>query len=244
MGGEIGFTLRQSNGEEFRMSRHTNWTPWAIDNVRLAKKQSSHIRAIKKQWLEGLTLPEKKKNIYHHSPYLAPAEYGLVVVDLKKNKILDCNHYHHFAHMNGICLKNEYDSYSFASRDKLLGIKAFTESKDGDAARFYEFHKAGKIKSVTKLNEATSRWEPIDLDINSWPIEDVVEKLINVNIKGKGWYNICNFVLDMSPLEYVSFEESQEGWAEFRQAVLDLGFKLSEKELKIWSDRIRNLGDD
>jgi hypothetical protein len=163
-----------------------------------------------------------------------------VVVDLQKNKILDCNHYHHFAHMSGICLKNEYESRSFASPDKPLGIRAFTEEKDTDAARFYQFHKAGKIKSALKFNKVSSKWEPIDLDVNSCAIEEVVEKLINV----KGWDDMCNFELDMSPLEYVSFEESQEGWAEFRQAVLDLGFELSEKELKIWSNRIRNLGDD
>ncbi len=49
---------------------------------------------------------------------------------------------------------------------------------------------------------------------------------------------ISKLQIDMSPLEVVTFPESPEGFANFRQAVLDLGFVLTDEEEVMWQERI------
>lgn len=140
MGGTLGFTLRQANGEQFRMSRWTNWCPWAIDNLKLVKKRSRHIYKIKKEWVESLQKPKKDRHWAYSHPYLAPTSgYGLVVVDLLKNKLLDCNGYHHFGKMLGITLKNEY---------RAGGLADFQSDGEHEAARFFKFYQEKRIKDV------------------------------------------------------------------------------------------------
>jgi hypothetical protein len=242
MGGTIGFTLREKSGEEHRMSRWTNWTPWAIDNLKLVKNDPQHISDILHEWIEESALPEDEKHWAYRYPYLAPSEYGLVVVDFVNNKILDCNHYHHFAHMHSIGLKNEYQAthisdsaVTLGGDGESLGLAAFFGDKENDAARFFDFYKEGRIKDVQRWK--VDKWVSLGEDVNRWPIEKIVDELINVE-------ESCVFVLDMSPFEVTTFIEGAEGFTNFRQAVLDLGFVLTEKEEEIWSKRINRYEEE
>ncbi len=244
MGGTIGFTLRRPNGKEYRMSRWTNWTPWAIDNIRLVNKEEGHIRAIVRDWVKARKHPEKEWHWTYNYPYLAPAEYGLVVVDYQKNKILDCNHYHQFAQISGILLKNEVNAtridntgYTLGGDGEEMGLKAFFSKEGNEAARFYDFYKAERIKAVEQWSPEKEEWELVD-DVNNWSLRKIVTELICVD---NAW---TNFHLDMSPFEVVKFKEGAEGFTQFRQAVLDLGFELTKEEEKIWDERISRYGDN
>lgn len=232
MGGVIGFTLRQEDGKEYRMSRWTNWTPWAIDNIELVRKSPKHIEEILQEWKEDASLPEGKKSWVYRYPFLAPSDYGLVVVDLLNNKILDCNGYHRFGETNISALSLELMTN---------GIDAFLDEKKGyDAARFYHFFKENRIKDALLWDVENKKFVSYGRDINQLSLEEFVD-LIS---QDKSPLKYARFMLDMSPFEVLTFPESPKGFADFRQAVLDLGFVLTEEEKKLWDEKINPKDDD
>ena len=248
MGGVIGFTLREENGTEHRMSRWTNWTPWAIDNIELARKSPKHIEDILYEWKKQLLLPadHEEKNWAYNEPFLAPSEYGLVVVDLLHNKILDCNGYHHFGFTNLVSLALEMNSPDFDDHGRFIpesvGLNAFLQDNENDAARFYHFLKDKKIKDFVIWDLEKGEYVSYGKDINSLSLEELVSFISVDGQEAPVRYG--KFALDMSPLEVVTFPESPEGYAAFRQAVLDLGFVLTEEEEKIWDERINPDDED
>ena len=48
--------------------------------------------------------------------------------------------------------------------------------------------------------------------------------------------NWAMFRLDMSPFEIVRFDESEQGFRDLKQAILDLDFVLTDEEDKMWED--------
>lgn len=233
MGGTLAFTLRKRNGEEFRMSRHTNWMPFAIDNIDLVHKRPSHIKLILKQWLEDQDKPKKDRHWAYHSPYLAPAEYGLVVVDLKKDKILDCNYYHAFGKMHSVHLSNAL----FGKKTVAERTAAIKKDQRSDLYPWYSFFKERRIKDVLYFNRRKKAWESTGDNVRNWSLKKMVENfLMPPNRRALCPY--FEFVFDMSPFEVVTFPENAQGFTNMRQAVLDLGFKLNKEEEKRWKARI------
>lgn len=244
MGGTICFTLREENGTEHRMSRWTNWTPWAIDNIELARKSPKHIEEILHEWKEQLLLPNDQKHWAYDSPFLAPANYGLVVVDLLHNKILDCNGYHLFGFTNIISLRLEMNPPTFDDNGILViqpdDSNVFLEDDGNDASRFYQFFKDKKIRDFLIWDENKQKNVSYGKDINSLSFDELIAFILDDRDKELRY---GQFALDMSPLEVVTFPDTPKGYTYFRQAVLDLGFVLTEEEEKIWDERI-NPKDD
>lgn len=247
MGGTLPFTLRRKRGKEYRMSQWTNWLPWAIDNMKLVNQHPGHTNTILKEWIAEMALPKKDRHWAYGSPHLAPYSYGLVVVDMQQNKILDCNHYHHFGQIHSVGLRNEFNSshlddgggYTLGGDGPKTGLAAFLGDKENEAARFYDFYKAGRIKDVEQWDQDKDKWISIGQDINQWPIEKIIKEFIAVKND-----DYVQFVLDMSPFEVIHFPETQQGWKDYRQTVIDLGFALSSKEEKMWSAKINNEDED
>ncbi len=240
MGGVIGFTLREEDGTEHRMSRWTNWTPYAIDNIGMVNKSPEHIEEVLREWKRQKDLPEEEKHWAYHWPYLAPSEYGLVVVDLQKNKLLDSNRYHHFGSMHLVGIQNEMRAtihegggWTMPGND---GPNALLVDKGNEAARFYRFFQEKRIKDFLVWDRESQEECSIHKDFNSLTFDELVAFLTIEDRSNP--INYGKFVLDMSPLEVVTFPESREGWVSFRQAVLDLGFTLSEKEEELWREVI------
>ena len=231
MGGLIGMTLRLEDGSEHRMSRHTNWTPYAIDNIELANKNPLYIESVLVQpWKEALDKKEEDRHWTYGSPFLAPADYGLVVVDLLKNKILECNGYHMFGAFNvaGIGLDLPVQIPPEITDVSTL----YLAEPDSDAYRFYQFYKENRIKEFSYANperRVAMIDEPIS-DINDWPLKKITDFILSKKSR------LGHFVIDMSPFEVIRFKESPQGFQEFRQAVLDLGFLLSEEEEEMWQE--------
>src|SRR6516225_9752224 len=175
MGGAIGFTLREENGKEHRMCRWTNMMPWAVDHIGIALKDPIHVHDVVRGWYEMLEdykkgRKQKSPMAWCYCPYagLRPVEYGLVVVDLQQNWILDMNDYHRMGQMSGVCLVNELEATSITGSattlgaGKKLGTKAFKtpDDIDNDCKRFLDFHKAGRVKYALDPGFST---RPIEL---------------------------------------------------------------------------------
>lgn len=239
MGGVIGFTLREEDGIEHRMSRWTNWTPYAIDNIGMVNKSPAHIEEVLREWKRQKDLPEEEKHWAYHWPYLAPSEYGLVVVDLQKNKLLDLNGYHRFGRMHYMSISNEIDFITCGGRIRppsVADVMSLFANNRSDAFRLHQFYQEKRIKDFLLWNSTSQECYSSNKDINSLTPDGLADFLSvteweNPTIHGE-------FVLDMSPLEVVTFPESREGWVSFRQAVLDLGFTLTEKEEELWREVI------
>lgn len=260
MGGVLGVTFRLEDASEFRMSMWTNESPWAIDNVRIPNKDPEHIKGIIDQWNEESTKP--KPHWAYNEPFLAPSEYGLVVVDFLKNKILDCNHYHAFGFLNNINIVNEYRHFEKNLSRWREELKDLTEeqlienifSEGDDLKQLYEFFKEGRIKDIVSYYPEEETYKSVLKDgekANELSLLEVFNRFVKPLVD---YYNnrddndppFYYFKLDLSPFELITFPESREGWISFRQTVLDLGFVLTEKEEEMWKERIdpKDEGDE
>jgi len=98
MGGTLAVTLRTED-KDYRMLRWTNPVPGFINHPGLVSKDPKHVAQYMKSWfemqdywLENRDTEEYKLHMTScYEPFpapLAPAGYGLVVIDFRTNKIL------------------------------------------------------------------------------------------------------------------------------------------------------------
>jgi hypothetical protein len=97
MGGNLAITLILEDGKTYKMDRWTNTFPNFVNNMKFIRKDPIHIQNYLKSWLEmkedwGKNGPDgpfefNMTNVYFPHFEMAPSEYGLVVLDMQKNKI-------------------------------------------------------------------------------------------------------------------------------------------------------------
>jgi hypothetical protein len=98
MGGEIGLTVRLPDGTEHRMERWTNILPSLIYAPRFWNGDADVWKDALKHWETEAAKKGRGKTIisswemYKH-PYLAPSEYGILVVDYKTMTIVSAQGY-------------------------------------------------------------------------------------------------------------------------------------------------------
>ena len=253
MGKRVGLTLRAPDGKEHRMCRWTNILASIINNIRLVNKDNSHIEDIIKTWYEMREDYESHKadgnfeddriEDYAPFPYLAPMGYGLVVVDMVNDEILDCQDYTIPGIIPAIGIKREMHSVDgkstsilrigshAKSKSKSLGKQAFylDDSKKA-AVRFREFFEAGKIAKVREYSIAVDDY--IEIDVNGRSFDYVVGMIENsVDLE---------FHLDMSPYKIIKYDEQNyEDLVKMKGKIKELGFKLNSEEEQIWYEWIR-----
>jgi hypothetical protein len=239
----LGFTLREEDGTEHRTSTWTNSSPGKIDNVKLAHKDTNHVKEIFSFWEESLLHKDDDDDYTYwscHEPFLAPSEYGLVVVDFVNNKILDCNGYHLFGAITATSVSIEIntiemdDDFNLVSKANYNLLSDFTSKHKDSPPRLYDFYKERRIKDFVVYNQRTGRYDSIGENLNDWTIEQIADLIKNGGDKSR----FGHFVLDMSPFEVITFPQNRIGYAAQRQAILDLGFVLTEEEEQIWKEAI------
>ena len=97
MGGSLAVTLILENGNMHKMERWTNTLPDFVNNLKFIQKDSKHVQNYLEAWflmksdweLNGPDGPFEQKMTKVYFPYfeMAPSGYGLVVIDMMKNKI-------------------------------------------------------------------------------------------------------------------------------------------------------------
>ena len=96
---------------------------------------------------------------------------------------------------------------------------------------------AGRVTKVEVYDNGTF----VEEDISDMPFEDVL-KLCNIYNRKNRRYT--HFLVDTSPFSYEDFDETKEDTLRMKQRVIELGFKLSDEELKHWDDYIAYRFDD
>jgi hypothetical protein len=252
MGGNLAITVREPDGKEHRMDRWTNSMPWFIDNIDLVEKKPQHIQKYIKTWYDFCKDWEANKEmffkvleekgtasafnvpfkhdmtpIYAQHPFLAPSEYGLVVVDMINNVILSLQGYHRFGMIMqaslGLDIKER--EHGFWERN--------AEGWPSESYRLREFFEAGKILKIA--NEDS-------LQIEDLPDSQALLEYIKQRSIGHPTWE--EFYLDMSPFEIVNFKESAGGVRDLKQTVLDLGFAISDEEEEKWDEFLSCYDDD
>lgn len=100
MGGQIGLTIREADGTEHRMERWTNILP---PNVRTNEFYEGEYvwKEIVQHWYDEVAKGEDGETLItswgmKDFSYLAPSEYGIVVIDYKTMTLVSCQSYMNF----------------------------------------------------------------------------------------------------------------------------------------------------
>ncbi len=229
MGGSLGFTIREKNGKEHRMCRWTNQTPYFINCPQFINQNPEHLKEYLGVWYDMVKSYEsgdyKKEDftmvdVYAPNPFLAPIDYGLVVVDYKTLNILHMQSYTNY----GRILASQVDS----------AIKGYEEDSEKDLEEIKQLHNEKRFKRVECYDgrEEVEDHFPI-IDISNFTIEQIFENC-NYSNRKKDNCSWSEIYIDMSPWKITRFQENLDGCKKFKKAILDLGFILTDKEEELW----------
>ncbi|MBS3146067.1 hypothetical protein J4471_00020 [Candidatus Woesearchaeota archaeon] len=265
MGGSIGVTVREENGKEHRMCRWTNTLPWFITNLRFLNKDPKHLEAYLEQWNimkadydnhknEWESIKQKYgRDAWNHEPFennmtgcyapyafLAPQGYGLVVVDMQKDIVLDFQGYTSLDTIHGVSIASDMSSvapglHEFViggQQTKKLSKKAFYLKNDFlNSVRFRELFEAGRItKAIMDI-----RYPDKLISLNGKSLNDTIDLLENDVEK------FLQFPINMSPYEVIKYKEHNSKEAQRMQVkIKELGFTLSDEEESMWDEWIES----
>lgn len=233
MGGNIAWTIRREDGDEYRMSRWTNIFPDVITDEFLSGDSDAFDEALaqwfelKKDWAtNGPTGPFKHSMTPAYAPYpygLRPDEYGIILVDFVTKTLISCNHYTSFDH---IFVSSSWWSpriFGYAERIK----------------KHEQLYALGRITSVR-------RWDSQARALLQEPLPEAKSFRELVELTGRGddgWVQ-----LNIDPPPGWTFTDITSDTIEGRQAtlatILALGFQLSEDEKQDWQKWIDRLNPD
>ncbi len=249
MGGSVAVTIREENGNEHRMCRWTNSLPWFVKNVRLLNKDTAHLekylstwRGFRDDWDKNQASGKFEQNmtpVYAPYPFLAPHGYGLVVVDMKENQILDYQCYTSLNTIDVIEVAHDMSAVSpgvhsvviRGPQPKKLGRQAFYQDEEvSKATRFRELFESGRIKEAKDLRDPNKVLAFLD--------GKSLDDAINVIENDRERYAF--FPIDMVPYQIIKYNESDPEEAQkMLFKIKDLGFKLSQEEESLWGEWIR-----
>lgn len=249
MGGSVGLTIREPNGKEHRMCRWTNIIPSILNNLRLVNKDPAYVQDIVKPWYDMRQDYEAHKTdekfeqnmspVYAPHPFLAPCDYGLIVVDMAKNQILDYQGYCRLGGISSVSIKsditeNEEGGHTLvyigpeSQRSKQLGVgRAFnSEDEFSSAMRFKRFYEVGRVNQAVdkRTRQATS--------LNGKSLDEIAEMIMS-----KQYYD---FPLDISPFQITRYHEHDpEDARKMQTRIEELGFNLTDQEKSVWDEWVK-----
>lgn len=231
MGGSIAVTLCLPGGEEHRMCRWTNPLPRFVVNVRFAEKDPAHVAAWLNQWEEMRAdyLAHAPKHggdgkfafpmteVYGDHVLLAPTDYGLVVLDMQRDVVLSAQGYCSFWHT--------FPWYG----------------DEADQARVRALHAHGRILCLSGGIRGTH--EQVEADVADLSGDELCALYLDQH-DPEGPFVWVGMEVDLRPFEVVEFEESAEGFRAMREAVVDLGFRLTDEEEAQWAKYLERFDEE
>lgn len=248
MGGTIRVILREENGTIHKMFRWTNSFPWFVNHMGLVNKDPKHLKAymrayveMKIDYLKNKDKPdvegeEKFENFmtsayFPEADWIAPAGYGLLVIDYMKDKILSCQGYSHVGNVDMGKLRmalddseeNRFIRSGMIQDDEIESYKTMLE--EGRIAE----HVMWDLKEEGFVSHNRTKEEILGFtSINFY--EDKSEEARELK-----W---SHFKLDLNPWEVFNYDESVEGYAEFKEKMVELGFEFTEEDEKLWNEYV------
>jgi len=229
MGGNIGVTIREENGMEHRMSRWTNPIPWFINNIKLIEKDLEHLNEYLGRWYDMRQDWQQHQHdrqfefnmtpVYAGHPYLAPVEYGLIVIDMQKNIILEYQGYAGIGKIYGAAIAYERDY----GRSRYINGQMDTD-------RLRELFNAGRIKTAKEFIKV----KQYEVNLSGKSFDQVVEFASD----------LTDFMIDMSPYEVIHYNDHNSNAAKrMLTKIKELGFQIIPQEENIWEQWIKDCSD-
>lgn len=245
MGGSVGFTLREENKKEHRMCRWTNGMPEFFRSLNFINKQYQHYIDYLKIWYEMVQDREMvisgKQETYEHNmtevyapyPFLAPMDYGLVVVDYSTNTIISQQNYCGFdldfftfvSIYNNSNISDDPEHF-VSDKSELYQYKELIENKKVTGLIYFEKNKIDSEKFDRLLNTSIVTWEKI---------EEILKKYKKDRSSADDY---GSFEIDFTPWKLFQYEKTSEQTLKMKQHVIDLGFTLSKEEEALWKEEI------
>jgi len=232
MGGSIAVTIREADGKEHRMCRWTNYLPYLVNNPRLTQKDKTLIEEYVEGWY-AMVDDWKKHKIYRKFkyrmteqyapyPYLAPEDYGLLVIDMREDMILTMQGYTKIGKISAIFILLEI-------QDLVEGIKG---DENSAIKRLEGFYNVKKIKWIYDRRAKRYNYRKYE------KFEDILAMVKREDS------NFLEFEIDMSPFTVIEYEENRKGAEDMLKKIKELGFNLSKTERDIWKEWINIEGDE
>jgi hypothetical protein len=158
---------------------------------------------------------------------LAPAGYGLVVVDIINKVILTQQGYTDLGVIYPVQI-----ALTMSQREHFP--ERGTEQHDDDLDRLLKFHKAGRVKTIKVWDREakTMREQEFPQDMT---IDDMLASC--QGYRKNGW---AGLIMDMSPYQIEKFpERNAQASEQMRQRILDLGFPLTESDEQGWREWVQ-----
>jgi hypothetical protein len=233
MGGIIGLTIREAIGKETRTVVHTGVPHRFINNMSLLKKDTRHVQRYfgKKSKLK---MPEEADT---HA-FLAPIDYGLVVVDYVHDQILVNDGFGGIGYVTYpdfvVAKYHGVPAFGRSVIEEELGKREFLES------RVLALAKAGRVVSGETINLEEEK--AYQMDLRGIPYQDICSKLEIFEREGKGRCRTLDF--DLSPFQLTDFMDYSDNWPhntkegieKMKVRIKELGFKLSPEEENAWNN--------
>jgi hypothetical protein len=218
-GGTVHFTLRLSDGREFRMITTNSFLDLIQDDAFLTEKPEAVNRIIE-NWKDIIADSQGKKDYYFANSVatagIYPDAYGLVVVDFKSHTILSClrektltdfNSAHLWIYENMMIEKHDSSDW-----DRIVAL--FT------SGRIHGYNIKGKFVPF----KPWSHKQPFNKErAEHWMQSDI-----------KQFHNFRNYAIDLKPFTLEDF------WGENKDPYFSSKFPPDKKQRMI--NRIRELG--
>jgi hypothetical protein len=240
MGGAVTVVLREENGKTHVQDRWTNPLPCFVNNIRFVEKSPEHI-------LEYLNNANQETNV---NPIpLAPAGYGLVVLDQQENRILSYQDYCSFGNIGAIDVKLDMTGDSgkvknipignglVAAESIPLGMDAFyLPSDEGGAVRLREFVERGRLKYAAQWNNPDREYSGQRHETKGLSLQELT------NLVKRDMTPSLAFILDIEPFEVKKYYPNDIADGErLKRDVAELGFVYSKTDEGGWSNWFREL---
>jgi hypothetical protein len=137
MGGSITVIIREEDGKIHKMCRWTNSLPYFTKDLNFINKDKKHLKDYLKVFYSmenDYKRVQKKGGNYRfqmtdcyipYSGYIAPIEYGLVLIDYQTEQIISCQGY---SSLNTIC-RYEIENPKIISKDEFETIQKLVEAE-------------------------------------------------------------------------------------------------------------------
>lgn len=214
MGGSIGFTIRTADGKEYRQCRWTNIMPAFFHCVEFLREDPEFIKEfvkngedLRKAYMARDFEEAPMAKVYGPNMRLAPVAYGLIVVDLKTKTILSQQDY---CDIGAHWCSAPATLHRHRQQDQYERVKKLFE--------------AGKIQRACDYPPyAVEDYK--EYDVSSWEAFSKVEDFV-------GYLKV-----DVTPFDVKNFQTYDKEQGELmKQTILDLGFTLTKREERVWSE--------
>lgn len=177
-------------------------------------------------------------SVYAPYPFMAPHGYGLVVIDYQTKTMLHSQGYSNFVEIHPSTIRDvmqavrgERETVKIDGPPLLMDLLGSEEEEQKEIARVLKLFERGCVCVMPfKSDDFKNARKVPDIETAAGLIAEAEAKE-----QGAAWFTY-RFFFDPAPWAIRRFSEGPEGVRELRQAVEEMGFRLTDHEKQLWDE--------